>query len=332
LTEVWSAICFRLACIKYSLLLLLPALLANCSDAPDPGAAGNAVREAAPGIVAEGAQWRTLVEGLLYVSGIVGDADGNIYFAESYLNRVYKIDLDQNVTVLDDNSAMTVDVAIGPDGLLYACRNLDAQIIRYGKSGEREVLLQGELTPVPEPNQPGEFCNDLVVGSDGGIWFSDRPNRRVIYLSTDGTSRSVADGFRPNGLTLSADGQMLVVTDSEAPMLHAFKIGANGELAEQAGYFDAVRMPVDYGKKKAVSNKRPGTNSIVVDSEGRFYVATFYGIQVFSPEGRYIGVLDIPGSLLYYNSSLALGASGNPYIYAGGRGGIERAEVLVHAG
>jgi len=149
-------------------------------------------------------------------------------------------------------------------------------------------------------------------------------------MSPDGSVRSVASGFRPNGLALSVDRQIMVVTDSEAPVLHAFKVEANGDLTEQPGFFDPLRTPT--GKRAAASRGKPGTNSIAVDSESRFYVATFYGIQVFSREGRYLGVLDIPGSTLFYNSSLAFGGAGEQYLYAGGRGGIERAQVLVHGG
>jgi sugar lactone lactonase YvrE len=124
-----------------------------------------------------------------------------VFFAEVVSNRLLQINSAGEVATVDETTAMTMGLVIGPDGLLYGCRNRDAQIIRYHNEGEVEVLLQGELSPLPnKPNQPGEFCNNLAINSAGGIWFTDPINRRVMYLGPDGSVKAVAEGFRPNGI------------------------------------------------------------------------------------------------------------------------------------
>jgi sugar lactone lactonase YvrE len=40
--------------------------------------------------------------------------------------------------------------------------------------------------------------------------------------------------------------------------------------------------------------RAPG--AIAVDNQGRVYVADFKGVQVFDPNGRYLGVIDVKGA------------------------------------
>lgn len=72
--------------------------------------------------------------------------------------------------------------------------------------------------------------NDVVIKSDGSIWFSDPiygseqgicpvpqlPNQLYRFNPQTGDIRAVADGFgRPNGLCFSPDEKTLYVTDTE---------------------------------------------------------------------------------------------------------------------
>jgi gluconolactonase len=280
-----------------------------------------------PGLVAAGAQWETLADGYVYTDSPAGDPSGDVYYAEPIFKHLYKVDAAGNVTLVSKDTEMTMGLVMGPDGLLYGCRNLAAQIVRFSASGELDVLYQGELTPLPnKPTAPGEFCNDMAINADGGVWFTDRINRRVLYLDPQRSLRQVAEGFRPNGIVLSADRQMLVVTDSIEAVLHAFRVGANGALTELPDYFDPVMTVTELGQEQVVTG-RPGTNGMTVDSAGRFYLASFYGIQVFAPDGGYIGVIGSPAGFL---SNLGFGGSGYQWLYASGRKGFYRLEMNVH--
>jgi len=279
------------------------------------------------GIVVSGAVWETLAEGYVYTDGPAADNAGNVFFAEVVSNRLLQINSAGEVATVDEATAMTMGLVIGPDGLLYGCRNRDAQIVRYNKEGEIEVLLQGELSPLPNnPRMPGEFCNDLAINSAGGVWFTDRINRRVMYLGPEGSAKVVAEGFRPNGIVLSADRQKIVVTDSVAPLLHAFSVGEEGELTELPDYFDPIMTVEQIGAEEIVAG-RPGSNGMTVDSEGRFYVATFYGIQIFDSKGSYIGVIRAPRGFV---SNLILGGPGYGWLYVTGRHGIYRLDMQTH--
>jgi gluconolactonase len=71
--------------------------------------------------------------------------------------------------------------------------------------------------------------NDIVVHSDGSIWFTDPiygyeqgirpqpmlPNQVYRFNPTDGGIRAVADGFgRPNGICFSPDEKIVYITDT----------------------------------------------------------------------------------------------------------------------
>jgi sugar lactone lactonase YvrE len=322
----------------FRILVVVLALVAlvQCGQSPDSTMADQlpAARQApaAPdlpppeGLVAEGAEWETLFSGYVYSEGPAGDAAGNVYYAEVTWNHIYVIDPAGDIRLFDENTAMTMGLVMGFDGWIYGCRNRDAQIVRYNPDGQREVLLQGELSPLPgKPNAPGEFCNDLAASPDGGVWFTDRINRRVMYLAPDGNVREVADGFRPNGIVLSADQKMIVVTDSVEPVLHAFKVGSNGELAEMPDFFDPILTVKKLGKEN-IAPGRPGTNGMTVDKDGRFYVASFYGIQIFDRNGKYQGVIRSPKEFL---SNLTFGGPGYQWLYATGRQGFYRLKMQV---
>ena len=202
---------------------------------------------------------------------------------------------------------------------------LDAQIVAYDMQGNHQVVMQGELTPIAvAPDAPGEFCNDLAVNSKGDIWFTDRENQAIVHVDAAGNAQPVAGGFRSNGISLSSDEKILAVTDSYAPRLWAFAILENGELKELPEYFE----PILLSNKKPASKRqvKPGTNGMTVDEQGRFYVTTFTGIQVYSPDGKTLGLLKKPTG---YMSSLAFGGAQHEYLYVTGLQGIFRIHTLT---
>lgn len=310
--------------------ILLASMIVRCSNAPDsvpvtegPATAAEAppAESLPPGIVAAESEWETVARGFVYTASPLSDGAQGLYFAEPIQNRIYHIHSDGTLTVFTEDTGMNMGLARGPDERIYGCRNRSAQIVVYAPDGSFEVLLQGELTPLPgQPQAPGEFCNDLAINAAGGIWYTDRVNRRVMYLAPDLTVRVVADGFRPNGIVLSPDEQLLVVTDSNEPRLWAFAVGDNGALAELPDYFPAVRT-VDWLGDEPIAPGRPGTNGMTVDSDGRFYLTSFYGIQVFERDGRYIGSIASPSGFV---SDVGFAGGELEYLYATGINGVYR--------
>jgi gluconolactonase len=79
-------------------------------------------------------------------------------------------------------------------------------------------------------NRPFNSVNDVVIHSDGTIWFTDPiygyeqgyrprprlPNQVYRFDPSDGSIRAMADGFgRPNGICFSPDEKKVYVTDTD---------------------------------------------------------------------------------------------------------------------
>jgi gluconolactonase len=128
--------------------------------------------------------------------------------------------------------------------------------------------------------------NDLVVGADGTLWFTDPPHHpppeeptgRVHMMRPDGTTRIVASGFHYcNGIALEPDGTPVVI---EA--LGLVRLGPDGE-----------RSWVTH----RVSPTGAAGDGFCLDEDGRFYVAATadHGIRVLEPDGTEVEFLEIGG-------------------------------------
>jgi gluconolactonase len=201
-------------------------------------------------------------------------------------------------------NAMTLDLA----GRLLVCeqgtRATSAQITRVDRAtGAMETVVDSWRGV--RLNSP----NDVVVKSDGTIWFTDpsygwlqgfRPEPAAgdhVYRHDPrtGATSLVADSFdKPNGLAFAPDESVLYVTDS----------GAN----QEPGSFHVGRphhvMSLDVlsgrhlGPGRLFAVTTPGfPDGIKVDSDGRVYASSFGGVQVFNPTGDLIGEIELPGAV-----------------------------------
>ena len=189
-------------------------------------------------------------------------------------------------------NGMTYDGA----GNLYVCEHVTSALVMETPGGARKVLAthwQGK-----ELNSP----NDLVVRSDGTIYFSDPTYGRmpvfglernqdldfqgVYRVSRDGVLHCEANDFsQPNGLCLSPDEKVLFVNDTTRAHIRAFDVSPDGSLsgsrmfAEDVGTGDYAEGVVD-GMK--------------CDEHGNIYVTGPRGIWVISATGTHLGVIRMP--------------------------------------
>jgi gluconolactonase len=170
-------------------------------------------------------------------------------------------------------------------------------------TGETEVLVDalGER-PLNSPN-------DVAAAPDGSIWFTDpsygwlqgfRPHPALgdsVYRYDEKRQRLTvaAEGFdKPNGLAFAPDGSVLYVGDSGADRgtgtfepnrphnVVAFDVSSSGKLSNR-GIFATIDPGAPDGLK--------------VDDEGRVYVSSASGVQIFAPYGRLLGQIALPGAV-----------------------------------
>lgn len=151
--------------------------------------------------------------------------------------------------------------------------------------------------------------NDLIVDSDGDVWFSDprfglnnplegyggEDMQGGDYLyrfipSSNELVRIFAKGLHaPNGLALSPDESLLYVADSE----RAYDFN-NKKLHSQIMVYQ-VKPDKSLGNGKLFATIKNGIpDGIKVDSKGNVWSSSGSGILVFAPNGNKIGKIIFP--------------------------------------
>jgi gluconolactonase len=171
-------------------------------------------------------------------------------------------------------------------GRLILCMHGDRRI------GRREA--DGSFTTLADRWEGKRFNspNDLVIASDGTIYFTDPPyglkdktTREIdfdgIYsLTPDGRVTALVKDIRwPNGITLSPDEKTLyvAVSDRDQPRVMAFdRNGSNPRLI-----FDAT--PLKSPQRKG------GCDGLKVDPKGNIWTTGPGGVLILSPEGKHLG-------------------------------------------
>lgn len=151
--------------------------------------------------------------------------------------------------------------------------------------------------------------NDVVVGRDGVIWFTDpsyghlqgfRPAPQsgdFVYRHdpATGVTDVAADRFdKPNGIALSPDERVLYVTDSGANQEPgSFYVSRPHHIVA----FDVIAGERLRGERLFAVTTPGFPDGLKVDAAGRVYASCATGVQVFSPDGELLGEIRLPGTV-----------------------------------
>lgn len=198
-------------------------------------------------------------------------------------------------------------------GRLVSCEHLARRVTRTEHDGSITVIA--EAVAGKRLNSP----NDVVVKSDGSIWFTDpaygimmdyegeRAESEIgachVYRwdpETEQVTAVATDFVKPNGLAFSADEKSLFVSDTggthqEHGPAHIRKLALTpdgkgvlgGEVIAECsnGFFDGFRL----------------------DRDGRIWSSAADGVHCLNPEGKLIGKIHIPeivGNLCFGGAKL----------------------------
>lgn len=221
--------------------------------------------------------WKEAASGFAFTDGLCCDKEGNLFFTDVKGGKgIYKLDTATGKTDLFlDNLPGISGLQIGPDGRFYACHNKEQRIIAITMKGEVEVL------------HTGVKCNDLVVSKKGHIYFTETPTLSIHMISKDKKHSVVDAGHvqKPNGITISTDERTLVVSEHGGKNVWAWRIEDDGTLS---GGEPFMTMWLPVGKETASGD------GATTEANGRYFVTTELGVQVFDPAGRLAGILAKP--------------------------------------
>jgi len=253
-----------------SLLSLLP-VLATTALAQNPSG-----DEALSKVLVPGEDWQLVGEGYGFTDAACADAQGNFYFSDLPKAVLHRVTPEGKVSAFLENGPQISGLKFGSDGKLYAAtQRPKKQIITLAPDTKEITVLADEVTP-----------NDLVVSHKGHVYFTDTGKGRVMAIDPNKKLSVAAEGINaPNGITLSPDQRSLAVSEYKGTNVWIYRVEADGALSKGTRSME-LRTPA--GRPDS------GGDGSTTDAQGRYYVTSHLGIQVFDTTGRLAGVIAKP--------------------------------------
>jgi len=181
-----------------------------------------------------------------------------------------------------------------PNGNLAVCYIVDRTVVEMNPSGEIIGVIADSYDGAPFSGNP----NDLITDNRGGLYITvnlmrSQNSNEVFYLGPDDRLRQVIPKMVysfPNGCVLSPDGGTFYLTDTNSYTVWAYTVQPDGGLKNPRPFAE-LAMPTGRSGEKPRGSAADG---MTVDADGRLYVATVFGIQVFGSDGSPLGGLSLP--------------------------------------
>ena len=232
---------------------------------------------------------------------------GELLFSDIGNNRRMRWSPGQGVSLVKQPTNFANGLTRDCQGRLLACEHGTRRVVREEHDGTFTVVANNYRGR--RLNRP----NDVVVKSDGNIYFTD-PGFPTPGLDLDfngvyqvtpdlGIITLISWDFsRPNGLAFSPDESVLYVNDTRRRHIRAFDLEPNGMplIATDRIFCD-------------LSGDRPGNpDGMKVDVQGNVYCGGSGGIWVIAPSGKHLGTL-VHGK--DGTTNIAWGGSGSSTLY-----------------
>lgn len=241
----------------------------------------------ASGPVRSEAQVQKVADGFQFVEGPVWKEGVGLLFSDINGNTIYRWTPDSGAVPLVRPSGNANGLALDAQGRLLAAQQGSRQVVRFERDGTQTILagrFEGKRLNSP---------NDLVVKSDGSIWFTDPPygiSSGQEELGFYGIYRIDPSGVlqlldkslrRPNGIVFSPGEKKLYVNDSEARIIYVWDVVTDSLIANKRQF--AFMNVVGYA------------DGMKVDADGRLFSAGPLGIWVFASDGTPLDTILVPG-------------------------------------
>lgn len=316
----------------------------SCARADGPASRQRQRRAAAPaatlsileilderllGLIDEHVACEQLADGLLSSEGPIWvEAGGYLLFSDIQHDRRCRWDERNGLQVIAEptnkGNGMTLDAA----GRLIVCEHVTSSLVRMSPDGTgagREVLAshyQGQ-----ELNSP----NDVIVASDGSIYFTDPPGGRTAKWGSEreqeldfmgvfryppgGGELELVGAFAfPNGLCLAPDESILYVNETAERRIIACDLARDGTISNRR-VFAAGIEPAELGT----------VDGMRCDEHGNVWVTAPHAIWIYTPRGERLGGIAVPDRPLNFH----WGGPGWQWLFVTGTTGLYRFETIA---
>ncbi|MGB0387633.1 MAG: SMP-30/gluconolactonase/LRE family protein [Ardenticatenaceae bacterium] len=254
-------------------------------------------------VIAPGVELEEVVSGFEFTEGPIWHPyERHVTFSDIAGNTIYRwsgaggaLSLSKGgLSVFRTPSHMANGNTYDREGRMLTCEHATSRMTRTEEDGSVVVLAshyEGQ-----ELNSP----NDIVVKSDGGIYFTDPTSGRSPYygiprpqeLPFQGVYRFdpqdesltllVDDFSKPNGLCFSLDEKQLFVNDTDCQHIRVFDVQPDGTLSQGRVWAETT-------------GPLPGVpDGMKVDQAGHLFCTGPGGIHLFDPHANCLGVILTP--------------------------------------
>ncbi|SLN49316.1 SMP-30/gluconolactonase/LRE family protein [Roseisalinus antarcticus] len=286
-------------------------------------------------LVNANARLRTLHTGSEWVEGPAYFAGGRyLIWSDIPNDRMLRLDeADDSVSLFRQPSGNSNGNTVDRQGRLISCEHGRRRVSRTEHDGSITVIAdayQGKRLNSP---------NDVVVKSDGTIWFTDpaygiesdyEGNKAAgeiggwyvfrVVPETGEISAVITGMVRPNGLAFSFDETRLYVSDSGKPHHAPFEKQAD-------------MMVADVAPDGSLGNLRPFTNihhggfdGFRLDTEGRIWAAAGANVECYAPDATLLGRIKLPETV----SNLCFGGPKRNILYVTATTSLYRIRLMVN--
>lgn len=221
----------------------------------------------------------TVAEEFKFTEGPMWIPGGPLIFSDIPADTIYTTDRSVYKRPSGKSNGLTLDTK----GRLIACQHGFRRVCRAEEDGK--VVALANTYDGKKLNSP----NDVVVRSDGAIFFTDPPYglegreqelpfQGVFAIKPGGELVLLVDDFvKPNGLAFSPDEKVLYIADTEGGHIRAFNVAEDGSLSNGRVFCEL-----------------PGPDGMKVDTQGNVWCTARDGVRVFNPPGEHLQTIEFP--------------------------------------
>jgi gluconolactonase len=246
-------------------------------------------------IIPADAEFETISSGRRFLEGPAWHPyEKHLRFSDIMGNATLQWSESDGLSLYRANSHMANGNTYDRQGRLLSAHHASSRVTRMDDNETMTVLAshyQGK-----ELNSP----NDIVVKSDGTIYFTDPPYGREAKVGiprdcqldfhglyrldpSDNSLTLLSKDFnRPNGLCFSPDESLLYVNDTPEQTIRVFDVNEGGTLANG-------RLFAETG-----GDGPGGPDGMKIDREGNLYCCAAGGLHIFAADGIFLGCLRTP--------------------------------------
>jgi gluconolactonase len=226
--------------------------------------------------------------------------------------------------VAADGCGPVSSLASNPQGEIYPgsqCHQpAEAAAFAYGADGKLYVAqAKGgvKVTGAAAVLGKGLSIRNLTVRSNGDIYAVTASE--LWLLRAKGKNLRLDQGLKgASGIALSPDGLWLFVAQTLSRSGVSYRVHSDGTVDARAPFYD-LEVPTWADDS--------GAGGIAMDRDGRAYVATRMGVEVFDRNGRVAAILPLPGNVAA--TSLCFAGSDFKTLYVSGGGKVYRRKFGV---